>query len=94
MNTDEFNNDKPNKESQNTARVDALYHTIMTVQILLNGISVGGTIRHSADMIKNGYSDNNMFAATLYALCAIYTGMKAYKIYKYNQQIKNNQNQR
>lgn len=67
-------NKKPNR--------DALYHAVMAVLVMINGMSVGGTIRNGADLIKNGYDGDTVFATLLYLLCAMYSGHTAYRIYQ------------
>ena len=90
MSTYSFNNNNFNKKPNR----DALYHMIMAVLIMLNGMSVGGTIRHGAGLIKNGYDSDVMMSLLMYLLGAIYTGHTAYKIYQYKKKIDDNQNQR
>ena len=79
-------NKKPNR--------DALYHAIMLVLSVGNGMAVGGTIRHGVGLIKNGYDSDAMMSMLLYLMCAIYTGHTAYRIYQAKKKIDNNHNQR
>lgn len=90
MSTYSFNNNSGGKRPNR----DALYHAIMATLIMVNGMSVGGTIRNGADLIKNGYDGDAAFGVLLYLLCAIYSGHTAYKIYRYKKNIDNNQKQR
>jgi hypothetical protein len=85
------NNNSGDKNRQNR---DALYHAVMAVLVMINGVAIGGTIRNGADLIKNGYDGDNVFAALLYLLCAMYSGHTAYRIYQAKKKIDNNQNQR
>lgn len=73
---------------------DALYHAVMAVLVMINGMSVGGTIRNGADLIKNGYDGDTVFATLLYLLCAMYSGHTAYRIYQAKKSIDQNQKQR
>ena len=73
---------------------DALYHAVMAVLVMINGMSVGGTIRNGADLIKNGYDGDTVFAVLLYLLCAMYSGHTAYRIYQAKKSIDQNQKQR
>lgn len=90
MSTYNFNNNNFNKKPNR----DALYNAIMVLLVMLNGMSVGGTIRHGVALIKNGYDNDVMMSMLLYLMCAIYTGHTAYRIYQAKKQIDNNQNQR
>lgn len=90
MSTYNFNNNNFNKKPNR----DALYNAIMVLLVMLNGMSVGGTIRHGVGLIKNGYDSDAMMSMLLYLMCAIYTGHTAYRIYQAKKKIDNNQNQR
>ncbi|MBO5946651.1 MAG: hypothetical protein J6Q44_00715 [Alphaproteobacteria bacterium] len=90
MSTCNFNNNS----NENRPNRDVLYHTLMTVLIMLNGMSVGGTFRNGTDLIKNGYDGDAVKMLVLYLLCAIYTGHTAYKIYQYKKKIDNDHKQR
>lgn len=85
------NNNSGDKNRQNR---DALYHVLMAVLIMSNGMSVGGAVRNCAVLLKSGYDGDSMKMLVLYLLCAIYSGHVAYKIYQYKKQIDNNQKQR
>jgi hypothetical protein len=91
MSTYNHNNNSGDKNRQNR---DALYHAVMAVLVMINGVAIGGTIRNGADLIKNGYDGDNVFAALLYLLCAMYSRHTAYRIYQAKKKIDNNQNQR
>ena len=91
MSTYNHNNNSGDKNRQNP---DALYHAVMAVLVMINGMSVGGTIRNGADLIKNGYDGDTVFAALLYLLCAMYSGHTAYRIYQAKKSIDQNQKQR
>lgn len=90
VSTYNFNNNNFNKKPNR----DALYHAIMLVSSVANGMAVGGTICHGVALIKNGYDNAGMMLMLLYLMCAIYTGHTAYRIYQAKKKIDNNQNQR
>lgn len=90
VSTYNFNNNNLNKKTNR----DALYHAIMLVSNVGNGMAVGGTICCGVVLIKNGYDNVVMMLMLLYLMCAIYTGHTAYRIYQAKKKIDNNQNQR
>ena len=67
---------------------DALYHVLMSILLMLNGI------RSGTDLVKDGYDSDTALIALMYLLCAIYTGKTAYRIYCYKREIDQNNKHR
>lgn len=86
--------DFDNKNFNNKPNHDALYHAIMLVLTVGNGMAVGGTIRNGTALIKDGYDKHAMMSLLLYLMCVIYTGHTAYRIYQAKKKIDNNQKER
>ena len=90
-------NTEKNAFKQNSGRGpngDALYHVLMSILLMLNGMSVGGVIRSGTDLMKDGYDSDTALIALMYLLCAIYTGKTAYRIYCYKREIDQNNKHR
>ena len=71
-------------------RIERTYDILMPLNVILNGISVGGMIRNSRFMIENGYDNQAMLSVLLYLGCALHTGRSIYRMYQDKKHMYNN----